>query len=461
MAYFGGKVKYQRKPTEPFSIGEGENTYFPPLKIKKSESPYSRNVSSRNYPALSACPGRVSSFTAITAANGIGQRNNEYPHVVDGLVWKRWNGSAWVTVTADAMTYSEKAKFLEFNTEAAKYTVLASESSNAYSYDGSTAASIADSPATRFYTVDDYRLYALDDNVLKCSAAGSVTDWTTANDADSIAITSMVGAGTAIATYMDTVICWSENTMHVLYGNDPYDFELGEAIEAGCISDRTVIEHNSKLYFLDFGKFKAYTGGIPYEVSQKVKTYLEGINLTYKGLCCAGKDGRYIYLSIPYGTATANNLTLEYDTETNNWYVRDEAYVDFVNIAGYLYGLTAAGTIYKMNSGTTNNGTAIAWSWISGVWSDGVLSQKKVIGEYWLSLDLPVASTLSIYYSTTIDGNDFVLLGTFTASATEQVTRIQVPTSIMYNIDWRRIEFVGTGPCTIFEIEENLRIKKR
>jgi hypothetical protein len=178
-------------------------------------------------------------------------------------------------------------------------------------------------------------------------------------------------------------------------------------------------------------------------------------------LCCAGSDGRYIYLSIPYGAVTTNNITLEYDTETDNWYVRDEAYVDFVNIGEFCYGVTSAGTIMKLNSGTTNNGTAIAWSWISGVWNDGTVSQKKVISDYWMILDLPVASTLLMYYSTTIDANDFTLLYTFTGSVTEQMTRIQVPTTTMQNINWRRIKFAGTGPCTIHSIQEDLRIKPR
>lgn len=456
-AYWGKKLKYQLKPQGAFSIGDGENTYLNKLNIKRSESSYSRNTSSRNYPAFSVCPGRVNAFSSITTPNGLGQRNNEYPHVLDGTTWKRWDGSQWQNVQTSMA--NAKAKFLEFNTEAKRYTVFV-DGTNRKAWDGSSVTDLANAPATRLYTVDDYRLYALDGSVLKCSVAGSITDWTTADDADTITITSMKGDGTAIATYNDTVICWSENTMHILYGNDPYDFELSEALEDGCISDRTVIEHNKKLYFLDFGQFKVYTGGIPREISQKVKTYLEGINLTYKHLCCAGKDGRYIYLSIPYGS-TSNNLTLEYDTETQNWYVRDEAYVDFVNIGGYLYGVASDGNLYKMNSGTDNNGTAISWSWVSGAWNNNTVSQKKVVGEYWLSLDLPTNSTLSMSYSTTVDGDDFTLLNTFTASSTEQVTRVQVPTSVMQNINWRRIKFEGTGPCTIYEIEENLRIKAR
>ena len=401
---------------------------------------------------------KIYSDTVLTF-NGMGQRNNEYPHALYGTTWMRWSGSAWTNVQTSLA--SAKAKFLEFNTEAARYTICV-DGTNRYSWNGSAAASITAAPATNLYAVDDYRLYALLDSVLKCSAEGSITDWTTANDADSIAITSMVGPGTAIAAYNDLVICWSEQTMHVLYGNDPYDFYLSDPIENGCISDRSVQVHNGVLYFLDYGKFMRYVGGKPQEISQKVRTYLEAINTTYKTDCVSGKHGKYIYLSIPYGsTATENNLTLEYDTELDTWYVIPEGYNYFINIGEYLYGVDSDGVFYKMNSGTDNNGIPMAWAHITGVMNKGTVSQKKNVSDYWVVADLPSTSKLSLYYSSTVDGDDFRLLHTFYGSANEQNTRIQVPTTEMQNLDWYRLKFAGTGPCTIHYVQEDLRIKAR
>lgn len=439
-------------------MGDGENQSVSPFEIKKSEASYSRNTSSRNYPALSVRPGRADAFAVITTPNALGQRNNEYPHVQDGTVWKRWNGSAWTNVQTGLT--SATGKFLEFNTEAKRYTVLVN-GTDAYSWDGSTAASISGAPATKLYTVDDYRLYALLGSVLKCTAAGSITDWTTADDADSIAITGMVGVGTAIASFNDAIICWSEQSMHVLYGNDPYDFDLADPMGYGCISDRSIVELNKVLYFLDYGKYMRYAGGSPQEMSQKVRGYLEGINTTYKDKCVAGKHGKYIYLSIPYGSATTNNLTLEYDTEWDAWYPMDRGYVDFVNIGEYFYGVASDGKLYKINSGTTNAGTAISWSHITGVWNQGTVSQKKTLSDLWAIVDLPTTSTLAVYYSTTVDGDDFALLYTFTGSATEQMTRIQVPTTAIQNVNWYRLKFAGTGPCTIHSLEENFRVNSR
>jgi len=458
-ALWGKKLKHTVKPGPPFTIGQGENQFLTPFEIKKSESTYSRNVSSRSFPALSVRPGRVAgAFTAITTPNALGQRNNEYPHVLDGTTWKRWDGAAWQNVQTGLA--SAQAKILEFNTEAKRYSILV-DGTNRYSWDGTTAASITDAPATSLYTMDDYRLYALLGSVLKCSAAGSVTDWTSPNDADSIALTGMIGTGIAIASYKDTVISWGEQSMHVLDGDDPYNFELRDPMENGCISARSVIEHNGILYFLDYGKLMRYTGGKPAEMSQKVKTYLEAINTTYKAKCVAGKHGKYIYLSIPYGAVTTNNLTLEYDTEFDSWYVIDQGWVDFVNIGENFYGVTSAGVFHTINSGTTNAGTAIAWSYITGAWNQGTVSQKKTLSDLWLVLDLPIGSTLTVSYSTTVDVDDFTLLYTFTANAAEQMTRVKVPTSALQSADWYRLKFAGTGPCTIHALQENLRIKSR
>lgn len=460
--YWGNKLRHAQKPGETITLGDGENT-LSTFEIKKSESSYSRNVSSRNYPALSVRPGRATAFAAITTPNAFSQRNNEYPHVLDGTVWKRWDGAAWQTVQAGLT--SAAGKFLEFNTEAKRYTVLVN-GTDIYSWDGTTAASIAGAPATTLYTVDDFRLYALLGSVLKCTAEGSITDWTTADDADTIILAGMIGPGTAIAAFKDSVICWSEQTMHVLYGNDPYDFYPQDPMQYGCISDRSIVVHDSPdgramLYFLDYGKFMRYSGGSPQEMSQKVRKYLEAINTTYKAKCVAGKHGKYIYLSIPYGAVTSNNLTLEYDTELDKWYPIDQGYVEFVNIGEFLYGVDSAGAFHKINSGTTVNGTAIAWSFITGVWKKGAVSQKEVISDYWAVLDLPATSTLTLSYSTTVDGDDFVTLHTFTGSATEQMTRAQVPTTALQNIDWHRLKFAGTGSCTIHYLQEDLRVKAR
>ena len=448
------KLSHSQEPS-PIRLGDGENKAVSIFEIKQSEASYSRNTSSRNYPALSVCPGRANVFSAITTPNAAGKRTNTYMHVQDGTVWKAWSGSAWANIQTGLT--SARGRFVDFSTEAATYTILANGTEK-YSWNGSAAAAIADMPATRLICVDDYRVYALLGNKLSCSAAGSVTDWTTADDADSIMIASANGVGTAVAAYSDIVICWFDQSMHQLFGDDPYNFQWGPVYDDGCISDYSVIEHRGILYFLDFGAFKAFTGGKPQEISQRVRPYLEGIPAAYKTKCVAGSSGKYIYLSIPYGAVTENNLILEYDTELDRWYPQTGDVVDFVTIGETLYGISSTGQPIQFGSGTTFSGTAISWSHITGVYHGGTYT-KKCLNELDMIVDLPIGSTMTVSYSTTVDGDDFVLAYTFAASAVEQNVRVPL---VVENVDYYRLEFSGTGPSTIhFAYKGRERIKVR
>ncbi len=153
-------------------------------------------------------------------------------------------------------------------------------------------------------------------------------------------------------------------------------------------------------------------------------------------------------MAIPYGSATENSLILEYDTELDRWYPQTGNVVDFVTIGETLYGITAEGQPIQFNSGTTFSGTAISWSHITGVWHLGVY-MKKVLSELWAVVDLPAGSALTISYSTTVDGDDFTTLYTFTASANEQNQNIRVPLDKLQDVNWYRLKFSGAGPCTI------------
>lgn len=443
-------------------LGDGVNFFGTPYEIKKSDAWDSRNTSSRNYPALSVRPGTTVMYgtgtSAITTLNAAGVRNGTTVHIVDGTAWKYWGGSSFTSV---ATVTSATGKILEFNTETERLTLLFN-GTDKKSWNGSGAPTdLTQAPATKLICVDDYRLYALKDSILYCSAIGSVSDWTTVDDADQFPITGMEGVGTAICAYNDMVIAFSDKTMHILYGNDSTDWQLMDPIRCGCVSDRSVVEKNGLLYFMDYNEIKQFTGGIPVNVSQRVRKYLEGIAYTYKEKICSGSWGKYLYWSIPYGNVTNNNITLEYDTELKLWYPHDKGYLSFYNVGNDLYGITTAGVAEKLNQGTADGSTAISWSHTTGVWNAPPVKVKKTLSNMWMLIDLPTSSTLTVSYSTTEDANDFTTLHTFTASSVEQNVRVQVPTTALQNVSFFRLKFAGSGPCTIHFIEEDLRINSR
>lgn len=455
MAYFGNKPSGKQESNQ-ILLGDGINTFFPASKIKRSECVSNLNMSNHKYPSLSVRRGRQNLATAITTVNGMGVYLDSELHVLDGTVWKRWTGAAWSNVQTGLA--NARASFVIFSISTAQY-IICIDGTNRYSWNGSAAASLADAPATNLYTCDDRRLYALLGQKLYFSAGGSITDWTTANDAGVITLAGCFGTARAICTYRDTVISFYDNSMHVLYGNDTYDFYASDPMEFGCWGSRALIEHTGKLYFVWNNSLYGYAGGMPGKVSDKAKTYFDAIPAAYRYLVCMGKHEKYIYISIPYGAVTANNLTLEYDTEMDIWNVHNAGYRAFVNVAGSLIGIDNAGQTWTINSGTADNSTAITWEWYSG-WIDyGLISKQKTISKQYWSLNLPTGSTMVLAYSE--NGSSYTTLKTFSASASEQITKVPVPLTALCNIPRFKLKISGTGPCDIEQLDEYFRIKKR
>ena len=81
--------------SQTFNPGMGENQYGTPFTINESESVKSRNLSSRAWPAMQTRPGRAKTFTKLTTPNALGQRDNTYPHMLDGTFGKLGNRYAW------------------------------------------------------------------------------------------------------------------------------------------------------------------------------------------------------------------------------------------------------------------------------------------------------------------------------------------------------------------------------
>jgi hypothetical protein len=445
-------------------MGDGVNTFGSPYKIKKSEAVASLNTSSRSYPALKVRPGSTSMYgsaaTPLTSVRGAYARAGTDFHVVDGTTWKRRDGSTYTDVATGLAT--TQAKFLEFTTAIAKFSIMFN-GTDKKAWDGTSVTDLTAAPATNIIAADDSRMYALTGSSLYTSDIGDITNWTT-GDSDRIGLYGMLGSGTALAVFNDMKIAWSDRTMHVVLGKVSDDFDPSEPLPVGNVSNNATLIHaqSGGLYWLAYNKFMVYTGGFPIDISQKVKTYLEAINYTYKANIVAGQWGRYIYLSFPSGASTTNNLTLEYDTELKTWYPWNVGFSNFYNIGQDLYGITAAGVILKLNQGTADDTTAIVWSHTTGVWNAQPVKNRKTVSDIWAVIDLPVGSTLSVLYSTSTDNEDFVAMTDIpVASANEQNVRMMIPTSALQHIDAYRLRFSGVGPCTIHFLEPDEIINPR
>lgn len=449
------KAEYATQSVKP---GMGENQYGTPFSIDESESVSSRNLTSRAFPAMSVRPGRAKFLSALTVPNALGARDNSIIHVIDGTVWKYWSGTEWVVVREGLV--SARGSFIDFTTGTTKFTIMSNGTQAGSFVPDVSFTEISAFPKTKMMTAHRGRIYALFGRELKFCALNLITDWSTINDAGTIVITNAKSDGTAILEYADHVVVFTANSMHELHGTGPFNYQLIDISEDGCTAGRTLIESNGVLYFLDGQEFKAYAGGKPVVISQKIQGYLKAIPDAYKNRACCGKLGKYLYLSIPYGETTENNLLLEFDTELKQWYPQTGSFIEFITVGDILYGLDANGQIWNMASGTKDGETAIAWYKESGAYSKGSIRKKKNLQRVYVAFDQPAGSTLTMATSAKVDAEDFVVRKKFEASTIEQSQRAIMDANILGYVDWFRLKLAGTGPVTVHAIEQVYRMER-
>ena len=452
-----------KNETIKLELGRGINQSVPDGAIDRSECISNLNMSTRKFPFLSVRKGSSQDYTQVTVIYALGSYLDTYPHVVHGSgassIWYRWNGTAWTSV-ATGLT-PEIGVFSRFSTSVANY-IIYTNGTDRLAWDGSSGTTLTAAPATHLYCVDDRRLYALKGDILYGCASGDITDWTTANDASQITLSGTKGTATAITAYNDTVISFFEESMHIMYGDDPYNYYSSDPIEIGCVGSRALIQHEGKLYFAWKDGIYIYQGDRPQKISYKVQNYFENLKEIYKKLICFGKYDKYIYISIPYNELVTprNTITLVYDTQLDIWNVYNKGFLQFESFSNKLLGADYSGYIWDLNSGDDDDdGTAISSEWVSG-WIDyNIISRKKKISYQYHLLYLPVGSTLTLYYST--NGTSWTSWKVFSTATTEQVVKVTVPITALRNITRFKMKFVGTGQWYLEYIDEKARIKQR
>ena len=451
--------------------GDGVNTFAPPMSINESELTDVLNMCADDYPDIRTRNDRVvesTGYASSTALNAFGQRNNESIHILDGAVWKyRLPAStAWTTISSTLL--NQTGKFVEFNTQAYRFTVLANGSSagqKTFAFDGSTTLvdMTTNAPHSNLYTAHRYRVFGVesDKRNVKHSAQGSVADWITSLDAGNFDVTNARGPITAIRTYNDHVIIWAENSYHEVYGTDPLNYNLVDgSYEIGCVNDKAHVENKGKLYWMHYGGIYLYTGSTPRIISQKVDKWIKGINWSYKNLICAGNKGDKVYFAIPY-KSTVINIILVYDTFKDKWFVEDGNFVNFTNIADTLYGLNADGRIWNMNSTLmtgADNSTAIAWSMETKAYNNNELSYETGVKDVWMLHSGSTSATMNIDYSTDVYSTSYNSLAvssdmTYTNEPSNE--RTIVPLDKLQQLRSYRLKYSGTGFKRIHGTEVN------
>lgn len=543
---FWRPVQYKNKKIVR-QFGDGLNKYLSPFAIKESELTKTENMCADDYPAIRTRNDRYikpleSYYTTSygSALTGLGNRNNKEIHAViqaeastagTGFKWVKaeTNTTTWETISQISSTYRNMyvTNFVDFNTEAYLFTVAAvfhpfkSKGITLYSpyaYNGTTnlVSLTSDAPNSHMYTAYNYRLFGVSTNfrTVKYSALGTCTDWATTLNAGNFDVTNAKGPITAITTYQNKVIIWTENSMHILYGTEPLNYAVIDvSLEIGCIGQFAFTECKGKLYFANYDGIYVFTGGMPKKISDKVNSYFESINKdlslyflyaysyeyfsvygyrttdfedpvsVLKYFLSIGNKDDKIYISIPtvinsnnvYPYYTPEGYTLVYDTKKDVWFTEKGYFKRYTNIAGNLYGSDEQDYIVNMDTKTKtgfdsyskNNayetstaGTTIIPAYFeTKPFNDFQIDKEIGIKDVWLLYQGTTTADMTVSYSTNLDSttyNTLIPTTDITFTSTEPIKdQYMIPTTSIGGCPYYRFKFQTNGHVKLDAMQIN------
>ena len=291
------------------------------------------------------------------------------------------SGASWSSLNSGLST-SAKMRFVTFLDE-----VIALNGTDAPRQWNGAAASfltsggncdIANFPNTKFAITFNAKIYAAGKssnpsrlyNSGVASSAGTIS-WTSGNDATDINPDDGDGDITSLATNGTVIMVFKERSMYRWggQGGDP-----NRVVNIGTTSHESVQTVGKGMVYF-FGQTSGSVGiyrtdgGYPQLLSQPIKKWVDAIASSNYANVAGCYDSDHYYLSVGDVTVdgtTYNNCVYCYTISSNAWTVFSYP-TEFKVFASYINGTAATivggddnGNVITVNSGTTDNGTAIA-----------------------------------------------------------------------------------------------------
>lgn len=424
------------------------------------------NFISSAYPALTVRPGYSVLGTFGTKVLGIGIWKDTQIHAVfnDGT-WRRLNGDGTWTQLASGLSTTAEWTFTNFQGNLADINLVGSNGVDAIKrYDGATVQNLANAPAGGNYiTTYQNRLWTFVSSVneIQASSLDMADNWATfvGEETDSYRKTIESPNGEKINglfSELSKLTTGFPNSIKKLLGGVPSDFNDQSVSQTiGIVNNKSAVTIDGFMRFYSSKGFYQYGGGVAPDktFSEVVQYYADNVNATGRALSVVGSDGKYIYFSLSMNGTTPDTL-LVYDQIHRVWNVwKGFSALHIVRMGDSLYIGDNSGRVIKLG-GSSDNGTAITSKLVSKPFTASSMSQKMRWLRLWVTLDLPVGSSISVYLSKSASGDsDWVQAGTTVAgTGTIQRRPIYFPSNIIPPSEQIRYKIEGTGPYTIHEI---------
>ena len=449
------------RPTQEIKEFQGTSR-LDPYTISDGQSASQRNICSDAFPALSVRPGfsLVGGGSLAVAIQGLANWKNTELHTVAGGNWYKVSSGLWSISLASGLSNSASFSFANFKGGFSDINMIAANGVDAPRvYNGSTVTTLSGAPATGNYVISyDNRVFMVVGNLLYASGLNLATDWTSTGTDSSpyqLSIDTLDGESVCgLAPGIGHVTIFKPNSIHELFGSSPSDVRKEPVtFEVGALNNQSIVSLNGTMYFIHRTGIYKYGGSYSptRTFSQPVQAFIDEMYKPAANRCCAGTDGRKLYFSVPSPTSTLPDTTLVYDPIYDIWTV----YKDFLalqyaqSMSNFYVGLYDGRVVQW--GGTTDNGTAINWEWVSKPFSGSTYSQKIRWNRQWITCDVPPGSSLYAYVSNQPTGDsDWVQIGAVTSPSGIQSARMILAPGQAFS-NFLRIKFSGTGPCKIYE----------
>lgn len=247
------------------------------------------------------------------------------------------------------------------------------------------------SPSFDFVCEHDNRLWACNssNHEIYASKLGDPTNWNCYEGISTDSYTVTVGSDgnfTGCCAHMGYVLFFKEQSISVMYGNKPSNFQLNHrqmpGVRAGC--NRSLCVVNETLFYVGRDGVYQYDGAAPKKVSDVIiSTLTEAV--------ASQQDGKLYLSCLKDGTRTL----LVYDPRYQIWDTEDSTHFKFAAYGdGVLYYIDSANALRTITGSDT---AVIDWSLESGDLRENSLNQKW-ISKAQFNLWLDVGSEANIYF---------------------------------------------------------------
>lgn len=324
-------------------------------------------------------------------------------------------------------------------------------------YDGSTVATAGGSPPVTSTNVEVHanKLFYLQDgtNYVIYSDAAAYETFTSTSF---IYVPAPTTADPVIkmVSSQGTMVFFTRNTKHVLYGTSNTDFLLRESpAKKGAVAAGAIAKDDNYIYFLnDDGHVYRYDGSRDEQLfSRRIIPVTKNIAST--SIVRLFVHDKKLYITYPSAGNSASNHRLVYDLEYNEWLSDEETYCNYgiswtsqSDTGQLVVASSLVGALYYGETGTNDVGKPIDFEYRSKYFSFGSPAAKHRVKRYYSFLQTqstnhtvdcqvdvdgansPTSNVINVNQTGYEWGDSGTVWGSFTWGASNELrTRIAVP----------------------------------